>query len=108
MSLSLYISYASEDKLLLSALENHLALLRNQRIITTWHNRDINAGTEWEREIDTHLNMAQIILLLISADFLASTYCYSIEMKRAMERHNAGEARVIPIILRPVDWEYAP
>jgi len=58
--------------------------------------------------IDDHLKTAQIILLLISPDFLASDYCYSIEMQRAIERHETGEARVIPIILQPVDWQNTP
>jgi len=83
-------------------------MLRNQGIITTWNDRDISAGTEWEREIDLYLNTAQIILLLISANFLASQYCYSVEMKRAIERHNAGEVHVIPIILRSADWKNTP
>jgi len=65
-------------------------------------------GSEWAGQIDEHLNSARIILLLVSADFLASDYCYDIEMKRAMERHEAGEARVIPIILRTCDWTSAP
>ena len=65
-------------------------------------------GEEWKGQIDEHLDSAQIILLLISADFLASNYCYDIEMKHAMERHESGEARVIPIILQPVDWKDAP
>src|SRR5205085_8494618 len=68
----------------------------------------ISPGREWARDIDTHLNTADIILLLVSSDFMASNYCYGIEMKRAMERHTTGEARVIPIILRPVDWQNAP
>ena len=68
----------------------------------------IGAGQEWEGQIDEHLNSARIILLLISSDFIASDYCYDIEMRRAMSRHEAGEACVIPIILRPVDWEAAP
>src|SRR5438876_84420 len=108
MSLSVFISYAHEDGTLLRELENHVAMLRNQGIITTWNDRDISAGTEWEREIELNLNTAQIILLLISANFLASPYCYSIEMKRAIERHNAGEVRVIPIILRSADWKNTP
>lgn len=70
--------------------------------------RDIGAGTEWANQIDNHLDTAHIILLLISPDFMASEYCYSIEMKRALERHEIGEARVIPILLRPVDWRDAP
>ena len=73
-----------------------------------WHDREITAGTEWEREIDTHLNSAQIILLLVSPDFMDSDYSYSIEMKRAMARHERGEARVIPVILRAVYWQGAP
>ena len=66
------------------------------------------AGAEWVHEIEAHLNSAHIILLLVSPDLMASDYCYSIEMKLAMERHAAKTARVIPIILRPTDWKKAP
>ena len=76
-------------------------------MIDNWHDRQISAGNEWANEIDEHLNTACIILLLISADFLASDYCYDVEMKRALERDTAGEARVIPVILRSVDWQNA-
>jgi TIR domain len=62
----------------------------------------------WAEEIDQHLNTAQIILLLISPSLMASEYCYSKEIKRALERHNQGEAHVIPVIFRPVDWIDAP
>lgn len=74
-------------------------------MIDLWHDRDISAGMEWEQEISHHLNAAQIILLLVSPDFMASDYCYGIEMQRALERHQRGEARVIPIIVRPVYWQ---
>jgi hypothetical protein len=67
-----------------------------------------NMGTEWESEIDRHLNRADIILLLVSSAFMASEYCYSIEMKHAIERNERGEAQVIPIILRQVYWQEAP
>lgn len=77
-------------------------------MITAWYDRNITAGTEWAGEIDQHLNTASVILLLISADFLASDYCYAIELTRAMERHEDKEARVIPVILREVDWKGAP
>lgn len=77
---------------------------RWHHLIDTWHDRDISAGTEWEPEIQKHLNEAQIILLLVSPDFMASEYCYGIEMKKAMERHERKEAHVIPVILRPVLW----
>src|SRR6266446_3040431 len=106
-SVSIFISYAHEDISLLRELEKHLSQLKWQKLIDVWHDRDIDAGTEWEQEIDTHLNTAQIILLLISPDFMASKYCYSVEMQRAMERHQSGSAHVIPIILRPVYWEEA-
>src|SRR5438034_6829052 len=106
--LEVFISYAHADEALRKELEKHLSLLQQRGLIASWHDRLIPAGAEWSDEIDAHLNSAQMILLLISADFLASRYCYSIEMKRALERSQAGEARVIPIILRPVDWEHEP
>jgi len=107
-TVEVFFSYSHRDQDLRAQLETHLSLLKHQGIISSWHDRKIIAGTEWAREIDEHLNTAQIILLLISADFLASSYCYDIEVMRAMERHNAGEARVIPIILRHCDWNLAP
>lgn len=107
-SVAVFFSYSHKDEKLRDRLEPHLAMLKRDRVIETWHDRKISAGTEWAQAIDDNLNTAGIILLLISADFLASDYCYSIEMQRAMERHEAGEARVIPIILKPVDWAGAP
>ncbi len=102
--LEVFVSYAHQDKALLEKLEKHLLLLKRQGFIDYWYDRDISGGTEWAQEIDKHLNTAQIILLLVSPDFLASDYCYGIEMERAVARHQSGEARVIPIILRPVNW----
>jgi len=107
LSIELFYSYAQEDEVLRAELEKHLSLLKRQGYITGWHGRDISAGQEWEHEIDSHLNSAQIILLLVSPDFMASDYCYDIEVKRAIQRHESGEARVIPVILRPVDWHEA-
>src|SRR5438128_8216509 len=97
--------YAHEDEALLNKLKTHLRPLQRQELIDVWHDRDISAGTEWEQEIKKHLNEAKIILLLVSPDFMDSDYCYGIEMKRALERHQRGEARVIPIILRHVYWQ---
>jgi len=78
-------------------------------VIDVWHDGDITAGTAWEQEIKQHLNNAKIILLLISPDFISSDYCYGTEMQRALERHKQGEAKVIPVILRPVEgWEKVP
>jgi hypothetical protein len=103
-----FISYSHKDEPLREKLETHLSLLRRQGIIAAWHDRRITAGREWAGAIDEHLDRAAVILLLVSADFLASDYCYDREMTRALERHDAGEARVIPVILRPVDWHGAP
>ena len=102
--LTVFYSYAHADEELREQLEKHLALLRRQNVVNEWHDRMIDAGCEWEDVISNHLERADVILLLISANFLASNYCFEIEMERALERHNAGEAHVIPVILRPCDW----
>jgi hypothetical protein len=103
-----FFSYAHRDEALRNELAEHLRLLERQGIITGWHDRRITGGTEWAGAIDEHLRTAQIILLLISASFLASDYCYDVELRHAINRHEAGEARVIPVIVRPVDWHSAP
>lgn len=106
--IEVFYSYADADEDLRSKLDTHLSQLRRDGLITTWHKRQIIAGTDWAKAFDEHFNMASVILLLISADFLASDYCYGVEMQRAMERHDANEARVIPILLRPCDRQSAP
>ncbi len=103
-----FFSYARQDKALRDKLEDHLSNLKYRGLISTWHDREISAGTEWIQQIDIHLDTADIILLLISSSFMASQYCYSIEMKRALERHEMREARVIPIMLKPVLFTNAP
>lgn len=108
MSVKIFFSYSHEDEQLRKGLELQLRGLARQDLIEVWNDRDISAGTEWEQEINEHLNTADIILLLISPDFIASDYCYSFEMKRAMERHERKEAIVIPIILRPIYWQNTP
>ncbi len=107
-AIEVFYSYSHHDEVLRDELEKHLSILRRQGVISQWHDRQIGAGREWEGQIDQRLNSAQVILILISADFLASDYCYDIEMMRAMERNDSGEARVIPVILRSVDWRGAP
>jgi tetratricopeptide (TPR) repeat protein len=103
-----FISYAHEDERLRDRLADHLALLKRQGMISDWYDREISAGTEWKGKISSQLDTSQIILLLISSDFIASEYCYDVEMTRALERHDAGLARVIPIFLRPVDLHGVP
>jgi hypothetical protein len=108
MSVELFYSYAHEDESFREEIEKHLSILKRNGLIVAWHDRRIGAGDEWRDQIDAHARSADIILLLISPDFLASDYCYNIEMKLALERHSTGAAVVVPIILRPVDWSGAP
>lgn len=103
-----FFSYSHKDEALRDQLESHLALLKNQGLIESWHDRRILAGSDVDNNIFDKLESADIILLLVSADFISSPYCYSREMARAMERHDANEARVIPVILRHCDWHTAP
>jgi hypothetical protein len=106
--IKIFYSYAHEDEELCNELNKHLSIFQRRGLITSWYNRDIYAGIGWTQEAHTHLQAAQIILLLISPDFIYSDYCYGKEMMQAIERHKTGHARVIPIILRPVYWEGAP
>jgi hypothetical protein len=99
-----FYSYSHRDEELRDELEKHLALLKREGAISGWHDRRITAGDEWKGEIDAHLDSAGVVLLLVSADFIASDYCWDVELKRAMERHEAKEAVVIPVILRHCDW----
>jgi tetratricopeptide (TPR) repeat protein len=107
-ALEIFYSYAHEDEGLRQRLQTHLGVLKHQQLISEWHDREIRAGEEWAKQLRVHLDTADIILLLVSPDFLNSEYIHSVEMKRALERHNAGEARVIPIILVPVYWKDTP
>ena len=107
-ALRLFYSYSRKDEMLRDELENHLKILQRQGMITPWHDRNIDAGDEWRRKIDENLELADIVLLLVSADFMASDYCYETEMLHALEQHEKGEARVIPVIVRDVMWEGAP
>ena len=105
---SVFFSYTHVDESLRDQLEIHLSLFKREGLITAWHDRRIVAGTNLDDSIDEQLERADIILLLVSANFIASEYCFATEMKRAMERHKAGEARIIPVILRACDWHTAP
>lgn len=106
--IEIFFSYSHKDEKLRDKLADHLSIMKRNGIIQEWYDRKITGGTEWKGQIDAHLNSAQIILLLISANFISSDYCYDIELKRAMERHDNSEARVIPIILRACKWQDAP
>ena len=104
-ALKLFYSYAHEDEKLRDKLETALALLRREKYIESWHDRRITGGKEWAGQIDENLAAADIVLLLISPDFMDSDYCSEVELKSALERHNQGLSRVVPILLRHTDWE---
>lgn len=105
---TLVFSYSHADEDLRNELEIHLASLKRQGLIETWHDRRILAGQEFAGEINQSFKEADIILLLVSPNFIASEYCYNVELKHALQRHDRKEAMVIPVILRPCDWHDLP
>jgi formylglycine-generating enzyme required for sulfatase activity len=100
-----FLSYSHKDEELRQELISHLSGLQHQGLIEPWHDRNISAGSEWADQIDQNLEQADIILFLVSADFINSPYCYGIEMKRALDRHHAKTACTIPVIIRKCNWE---
>lgn len=104
----IFFSYSHRDESDRDELEKHLAPLRREGVIESWHDRRIAAGDDFGESIDQHLEEADVILLLISPDFMASDYCHDIEMTRAMERHEDKTARVIPVILDFCQWQQSP
>lgn len=103
-----FCSYSHQDKTFKEALDAHTSLLKRQGLIQIWHDREILPGDDFADKINKNLEMADIVLLLVSSDYLASNYCFSVEMKRALESHSKNQTRIIPLIIRPVDWETAP
>lgn len=107
MAARVFMSYSHRDEALRDELEVQLAMLKRQGLISVWHDRRMVAGDRLDWSINQELDQADIVLLLISPDFLASDYCYKIEKARALERHREGTARLISIILRPCDWTHS-
>lgn len=106
--LNIFFAYARENSDLRNRLDKHLATLKRNKHVKTWFDGKIESGREWENEIYNALETADIVLLLISADFISSDYCYEIEMENALERHKNGKSVVIPIILTHCDWADTP
>jgi hypothetical protein len=107
-TIEIFLCYAHEDEKYRQQLQKQLRVFQRQQLISVWYDRDISPGEEWEKEIHAHLSTAQIVLLLVSPDFMASDFSYGVEMRIALERHTRGESRVIPIIVRPVPWQDGP
>jgi hypothetical protein len=106
--LTVFISYSHVDEPFKNDLVKHLDPLRRLGLIETWHDRKIKPGEVWDDTISANLEKAHIILLLVSIDFINSEYCYDTELERALERNDAGEAKVIPVILRACMWQQTP
>ena len=106
--IELYFMYSSADQRLRDELALHLRVLERAGVVNKSSDRCIDSEQDWTDDIDIGLERANLILPLVSAHFLSSDYCFGSEMKRALEMHAAGDARVIPIILRPVDWQESP
>ena len=107
-AITIFYSYSHKDESFRQELEAHLAALRRSGVIREWYDRKLTAGQDWGQEVSRHLETAEIVLFLISADFLNSSYVSDIEVKRALERQDAGQAVVVPVILRPTVWRIVP
>ncbi|WP_308873373.1 toll/interleukin-1 receptor domain-containing protein [Thiothrix subterranea] len=105
MSKKVFISYSHKDEAYKDSLEEHLSLLKNNNIISVWHDRKISAGDDWKEQLDENLESADIVIFLVSSSFLASKYCTDIEVRKAIKKHEEGLAIIFSIIVRPCDWE---
>lgn len=103
--LKIFISYSHKDEIYLEKLQTHLSPLIRNKLISIWHDRKIVPGSNWTNEINNELEKSDLILFLISADFIASDYCFGVEVKRALQKDKNKESVVIPIILRHCDWK---
>jgi hypothetical protein len=106
--LSLFLSYSHEDESFKNGLLKHLEPLKKSNLIEVWHDGQINPGDEWDGQIYSNLEKADIVLLLVSIDFINSTYCFEVELEQALDRHEAKRARVIPVIVRTCMWRNTP
>lgn len=106
--LSVFVAYSHADEPIRRELETHLAALTRSGLLAIWHDRMLTTGTDWRRELSDRIDTCDAIILLISADFIASDYCYGVEMSRALERYAEGSAIVVPVIARPCYWALTP
>ena len=104
----IFISYSKSDKAYLENLQKQLNPLVRQELVEVWDDTHLVPGANWDQSIRQELLTADIILLLVSADLMATDYIWDIEMSAALERHARGEAVVIPVIIRPCMWQDAP
>lgn len=104
-ALKLFMSYSHQDEDIKDGLLKHLSPLKRLNLISDWHDRKIEAGDKWGEVISENLKKADIIVLLISIDFINSKYCYDVEMDAALDRQADDKAKVIPVIARSCLWK---
>ncbi len=107
-TLKLFFSYAHKDEDILRDLQKHLTPLRHERIVDFWYDRDLIAGDNWDEEISSQLEHADMVPVLISSDFVSSTYAYGKELRRALDLHERKQLRVVPVIARNCRWQNLP
>src|SRR5215510_12260119 len=105
---TIFYSYSHKDEKYRDALSSSLAPLKRQGLIREWYDGDIVPGEKWEEKIYQQLDSADVVLMLVSRDFINSDFIWGTELQRAMDRESVNQARVIPIILRPTDWQSSP
>lgn len=105
---TVFMSYSHLDEAMRDRLETHLAMLKREGVIDAWHDRRIVPGHPLDASIMVEVEAADLFLFLLSADFLASNYCYDVEMRRALERHATGEAAILPVVLHSCEWKRTP
>lgn len=108
MPTKIFISYAHKDEHYKESLTEHLAGLINSGCVSEWNDRKIVAGHDWKNEINENISSSDLILFLISSSFLSSDYCVNIEAETALSMHESGQAKLIPIVIRAVDWSDSP
>lgn len=106
--IEIFFSYAHEDQKLMNEVRRQLVVYEREKLIVKWHDRMIPPGAKWRTQIDRRLKHAKIILLFMSPHFIESKYCYEIEGQEALNRQEAGDAIVIPVVLRPCAWDASP
>ncbi|MEL6968812.1 MAG: toll/interleukin-1 receptor domain-containing protein [Bacteroidota bacterium] len=104
----IFIAYSRKDVTLLQELRAHLAILERAKLARIWYDGEIEAGSNWEESIKNAMFEANLVLMLISPDFIASDYCYNVEMSRAISLHDQRSLKIIPVILRPCNWHLSP
>jgi hypothetical protein len=107
-TLKAFFSYAHEDVDVIANLQKHLAPLRHEEIVEFWYDRDLVAGENWDDAITSRLEDADIVIVIVSSDFVSSEYAYGKELSRALELHERGQLRVVPVIARNCRWQNLP